>query len=168
MTLAYIGLGGNLSDPVANIRRALALVAERRLGRVTAVSSLWRTEPVGVLEQPWFVNAAAAVETDLAPADFLAGLMAIESELGRPPHHVKDGPRTIDLDLLLYGALTLSVPGLTVPHPRLSRRKFVLAPLAEIAPHLVHPAMGRTVAGLLAIVDDSATVEKIGPMEEET
>jgi 2-amino-4-hydroxy-6-hydroxymethyldihydropteridine diphosphokinase len=164
MTVAYIGLGGNLSDPAANIRRALALVG-RRLGRVTAVSSRWRTEPKGILEQPWFVNAAAAVETSLSPADFLAGLLSIEIELGRPAHRIKDGPRPIDLDLLLYGALSLSTPNLVVPHPRMHRRRFVLAPLAEIAPEAVHPTLGRTVAGLLAVLEDTAQAEKVGPVE---
>jgi len=167
MAKAYIGLGGNIADPAAAIKRALGLIGERGLGRVTAISSLYKTEPVGLAEQPWFTNAAAEVETKLPPEKILAGLMDLERELGRKERRVKNGPRVIDLDLLLYDGLVVSKDQLTVPHPRMIQRRFVLAPLAEIAPDVVHPTSGRTIAGLLASLDDPAQVEKIRPLAED-
>jgi len=168
MPTVYVGLGGNVNDPADAIRKALALIDERGLGRVTAVSSLWKTEPVGLLEQPWFVNAATEVETELPPDIFLAGLKAIERELGRKERRVKNGPRNIDLDLLLYDDLVRPAPDPVIPHPRMHQRRFVLAPLAEIAPHVVHPTRGRTVAGLLAVLDDPSQADKMGPVTEES
>ncbi len=146
MTLAYVGLGSNLGDREAAIRAALAA-----LPGVVAVSELRETAPVGVTEQPAFLNGAAALETELSPRDLLESLLAVERELGRERRE-RWGPRTIDLDLLLYGAETVDEPGLTVPHPSLHERRFALEPLAELDPDLVVPGRGR-VADLLAELD---------------
>ena len=157
MTRAHIGLGANLGDPVATLR-----AARRELGvhgRVSAVSSLYRTPAWGVTEQPPFVNAALALDTELAPQPLLAVLKTLEIELGRIDSY-RWGPRTIDLDILDYGALRLDEPGLTIPHARLAERAFALVPLAEID------------ADYVALRDalppaDLAAVERIGPFEGE-
>jgi 2-amino-4-hydroxy-6-hydroxymethyldihydropteridine diphosphokinase len=146
MTLAYVGLGSNLGDREATIRAALDA-----LPGVVAVSRLRETEPVGVMDQPPFLNGAAAVETELPPRELLETLLAIERQLGRERRE-RWGPRTIDLDLLLYGAETIDEPGLTVPHPHLHERRFVLEPLADLDQDLVVPGRGR-VRDLLAELD---------------
>ena len=149
MTRAYVGLGSNLGDREATLRRALELLAEHV--DVTAVSTLRDTDPVGVVDQPRFLNGAASVETDLPPRELLGVLLGVERELGRERLE-RWGPRTIDLDLLLYGDEAVSEPGLRVPHPRLHERRFVLEPLAELDPALVVPGCG-PVRELLAGLD---------------
>jgi 2-amino-4-hydroxy-6-hydroxymethyldihydropteridine diphosphokinase len=147
VTVAYIGLGSNLGDREGTLRGALARLAE--LGEVR-VSSFRETDPVGVTDQPKFVNAVAELSTQLAPRDLLDALLAIERELGRDrSREQRWGPRTLDLDLLLYGAEMIDEPGLTVPHPRLADRRFVLEPLHELVPGLVLPD-GTRVGDLLA------------------
>ncbi len=146
MTVAYVGVGSNLGDREATIRAAISA-----LPGVVAVSQLRETDPVGIIEQPAFLNGAVALETELSPRQLLAALLAIERELGRERRE-RWGPRTIDLDLLLYGGETVDEPGLTVPHPRLHERRFALEPLAELAPSLVVPGRGR-VGDLLAELD---------------
>jgi 2-amino-4-hydroxy-6-hydroxymethyldihydropteridine diphosphokinase len=148
---AYIGLGANLGDREATLRRAVELLGARPGVDVVAVSSFRETDPVGYLDQPRFVNAAAALEAELGPGDLLDVLLAVERDLGRTREGPRFGPRTIDLDLLLFGDLRLEEPGLTLPHPRLHERRFVLEPLAELAPDLVVPGLG-PVASLLARV----------------
>jgi len=133
MTRAYVGVGANLGDREATIRAALAA-----LPGVVAVSALRETDPVGIVEQPLFLNGAAALETELAARELLETLLAVERELGRERGE-RWGPRTIDLDLLLYGDETIDVPGLEVPHPRLAERAFVLEPLLELDPSLRLP-----------------------------
>jgi 2-amino-4-hydroxy-6-hydroxymethyldihydropteridine diphosphokinase len=149
VTRAYVGLGSNLGDREATLRRALELLAEHV--DVVAVSTLRDTDPVGVVEQPRFLNGAACVETDLTPRELLGVLLGVERELGRERLE-RWGPRTIDLDLLLYGDEAVSEPGLRVPHPRLHERRFVLEPLAELDPALVVPGRG-PVRKLLAGLD---------------
>lgn len=152
----YLGLGSNLGDKAAHLNQALA--ALRRLGRLARVSSFYRTEPVGYREQDWFLNAAALVLTGFEPLEFLAGLRAIEAELGRV-RGIPNGPRTMDLDILFWGGQVIAQPELIVPHPRLHERRFVLAPLAEIAPTFVHPGLGKTVSELLSGLQSPEQVE---------
>ncbi|HWN22361.1 MAG TPA: 2-amino-4-hydroxy-6-hydroxymethyldihydropteridine diphosphokinase [Gaiellaceae bacterium] len=150
--IAYVGLGANLGDREGALRRALdALDAEVGIV-VAAVSTLRETDPVGYLDQPRFLNAAARLETELGPRELLETLLCVERELGRDRSGPRFGPRTIDLDLLLYGELELDEEGLTVPHPRLHERRFVLEPLDELAPGLLVPGRGR-VSDLLAKLD---------------
>ena len=149
--IAFIGLGSNLADPLVQVRQALMELESIPGTRVTARSSLYRTSPVGYLEQPDFINAVASVQTTLKPQALLAALLAIENRHGRR-RTTRDAPRTLDLDLLLYGEEVLDRDGLTLPHPRLHERAFVLAPLAEIAPGATVPGWGR-VQELLARVD---------------
>ena len=142
MTRAYVGLGANLGDREATIHAALdALDAEDGID-VVAVSTLRETEPVGVGEQPLFLNGAAAIETALSAPELLDRLLELEQRFGRVRIPREHGPRTLDLDLLLDGEERIEEPGLTVPHPRLHERRFVLEPLAELAPGLEVPGRG--------------------------
>jgi 2-amino-4-hydroxy-6-hydroxymethyldihydropteridine diphosphokinase len=145
---AYVGLGGNIGDRRAYLERALDLLRREPGIDVLAVSSIRETDPVGYTEQPRFLNAVAAVDTELGPRELLERLLAVERALGRERSGTRFGPRTIDLDLLLYGDEVVEEPGLTVPHPRLAERRFVLEPLVELAPDLVLPD-GRRVGELL-------------------
>jgi 2-amino-4-hydroxy-6-hydroxymethyldihydropteridine diphosphokinase len=149
LTRVYVGLGANLGDREATIRRAVQLLGAEPGIEVVAVSSLRETEPVGYADQPSFLNGAAALETELSPRVLLDRLLVVEQRLGRTrgtgPRY---GPRTIDLDLLLYGDEMVEGPGLTVPHPRLAERRFALEPLSELDPELSLPD-GRGVRELL-------------------
>ncbi len=153
MPVAYIALGANLPSPAgppdATLAAALEPVAS--LGRIAARSSLYSTAPVGLSDQPRFLNAVLALETKLPPHELLHALLSIERRFGRDrTTSVPNGPRTLDLDLLLYGDIILAEPGLEIPHPRLAERAFVLVPLVEIAPDLRVPRSGLTAAQLLA------------------
>jgi 2-amino-4-hydroxy-6-hydroxymethyldihydropteridine diphosphokinase len=142
MHTAYIGMGSNLGERDVTIRDALELLAADPELEVEAVSSIRETDPVGVVDQPPFLNAAIRLVTDLAPHPLLERLLAVEQQLGRVRTGERYGPRTIDLDLLLYGDEIVDEPGLRVPHPRLAERRFVLEPLAELDPGLVVPGLG--------------------------
>lgn len=149
--IAYVALGANLENPAAQIRRAMKELEQIADTRVTAQSSLYRTAPVGFLDQPDFVNAVARLETRLSPRALLEALLAIENLHGRR-RALPNAPRTLDLDLLLYGNIVIDEPGLQVPHPRLHQRGFVLVPLAEIAADAMVPGRGR-VSELLKLVE---------------
>lgn len=150
MTVAYVALGANIGDPVSTVRDAIEAMSHLEKTRLLRASSLYRTAPVGLINQPDFINAVAEVETELSPAEFLAALIAVEAQFGRI-RDKRNGPRTLDLDLLLYENITVSTPELTVPHPRLHLRAFVLSPLAEIAPDLAIPGRGTVAAWLPAV-----------------
>lgn len=152
MTRAYVGLGSNVGDRERMLWSAIHMLAFNPEVDVAAVSTFRETAPVGYLDQPDFVNAAVAIDTELSPRALLDLLLSIELELGRTREGPRFGPRTIDLDLLLYGDETIDETGLTVPHPRLHERRFVLEPLAELDPGLTVPEMG-DVQGLLARVE---------------
>ena len=159
-TIVYIGIGSNVGDKKGNCQTAIGLLAE--IGRVISVSSLYYTEPVGYREQEDFINAVAAVETSCSPSELLSRCHTIENRLGRR-RTVRWGPRIIDLDILLYGDLVLNRPDLVIPHPLMTRRKFVLAPLTEISPDVVHPILNKTAEQLLCELQNSHTVMKCGP-----
>jgi 2-amino-4-hydroxy-6-hydroxymethyldihydropteridine diphosphokinase len=148
---AYIALGSNLEDPAAQIAAGFAALASLPESQLRARSSLYRTAPVGYAEQPDFINAVAALDTALSPRALLDALLDIELAHGRA-RKFANAPRTLDLDVLLYGDVQLNEPGLTLPHPRMHERAFVLVPLAEIAPGCVVPGRG-AVADLLRAVD---------------
>ena len=139
----YIGLGSNLGEREAQIRLALDDLARLPGSRLVRASSLYDSEPVGDVDQPKFLNAVAELETELSPRQLLWNLLLIERRLGRTRTR-RWGPRTIDLDLLLYGPLVVEEPDLQVPHPEMTRRSFVLVPLVELDPLLVHPVTGET------------------------
>jgi 2-amino-4-hydroxy-6-hydroxymethyldihydropteridine diphosphokinase len=151
MPLVYIGLGSNLGDREATIRRALELLAADGAIEVEAVSSLRETDPVGYVDQPRFLNGAAALRTELAPRAFLERLQRVERALGRDRTGPRFGPRTIDLDLLLYDNEQIKEAGLEIPHPRLPERRFVLEPLAELDSTLAVPGRGSVQALLAAL-----------------
>ena len=160
MTDVYLGVGSNLGDKQENIRKAIELLQEKCA--VRAVSSLYSTEPVGFADQDWFLNGAVKIETELAPADLRSFLRSIEERLGKKSIR-KNGPRTIDLDILFYGSRTINEVDLTIPHPRLHERLFVLAPLGEICPDFVHPLLHKKIRDLKSGIRDEHQVERLRP-----
>jgi len=152
LSTAYIALGSNLGDRAATLRQAVDRLT--LLGSMEAVSPFIETAPVGMVDQPPFLNAAAMLSTILPPRDLLAALHAIEQDLGRVRtiHTIHWGPRTLDLDLLLYDDLVIALPGVTVPHPRMHERRFVLEPLAAIAPTVQHPVRKQSAADMLRLL----------------
>ena len=154
----YLSLGSNIGNRDRNLRAAINALADASVS-VTQVSSFYETEPVGLREQPWFLNCVVQGETEIAPLDLLVALRGIESSMGSKKL-VPKGPRLIDIDILLYGDESIDTPELQVPHPRMLDRKFVLAPLAEIAPHLKHTSWSGTAAEMLAKTIDTSVVRK--------
>ena len=158
MKTVYLSIGSNVGDREAHLARALGRLAENDL-RVLRASGVYETEPRDVPDQAWFLNQVVEAETELFPIQLLGRLQKIERALGRLPGLPK-GPRAIDLDILLYGDAIVSVPDLDIPHPRMGDRRFVLEPLAELAPDLRHPRTGQTVREMLAQVGNQR-VQKI-------
>lgn len=158
--MVYISLGSNLGDRTANLRTAIGKLCE--LGNLVAVSSFYETEPVEVTDQPWFLNCAVGLKTELMPRQFLSKLLKIERQMGRRRMRPK-GPRTIDIDILLFGNSIVHTPKLNVPHPAMHQRRFVLQPFSEIAPDVRHPVFKRKISELLeALPGSSGQVKKQG------
>jgi 2-amino-4-hydroxy-6-hydroxymethyldihydropteridine diphosphokinase len=155
----YLSLGSNLGDREKGLHAAIAALAEAGV-RVTRVSSFYETEPVDLRDQPWFLNCAVEGVTEVPAVTLLKELRKIEAQMGSKKVVAK-GPRLIDLDILLYGDETIDTPDLQVPHPRMTQRRFVLVPLAEIAPKLKHPAWKKTVTELAAETADRSEVRKL-------
>lgn len=154
----YLSLGSNLGDRAENLRTAIARLED--FGNVAAVSSFYETEPVDVpAQQPWFLNCAVKFETEKMPRQLMAAILTLEQSMGRQRRQNK-GPRTVDIDVLLFGSSIIELPSLTVPHPRMHQRRFVLEPLAEIAPDTRHPVFKRTIRELRDALPPGQTVKK--------
>jgi 2-amino-4-hydroxy-6-hydroxymethyldihydropteridine diphosphokinase len=161
VSITYLALGSNIGDREENLREAMRLLRASAL-QIKKISSIYETEPVDYLDQPWFLNAVLEAQTDLSAPELLALLRAIESQMGSKKAFAK-GPRLIDLDILLYNDATIDTPDLQVPHPRMLQRNFVLVPLAEIVPALRHPSWHAPVAELLRDSSDASLVRKFTP-----
>ncbi|HUI81922.1 MAG TPA: 2-amino-4-hydroxy-6-hydroxymethyldihydropteridine diphosphokinase [Bryobacteraceae bacterium] len=161
MKTVYLGLGSNIGDREKNLASALEHLSAPNL-RVARVSSIYETEPIDLTAQRWFLNLVAEVETDLFPVQLLTRTLKIERSLGRV-RTIKNGPRTIDIDILLYGKIVIHSATLEVPHPRMAERRFVLAPLAELAPELRHPLTHRSIRQML----DDAPAQAVRRLQQE-
>lgn len=159
MRQVYLSLGSNVGNHEAQLREAIVRLGT--IGQVIKVSSFYETEPVELTAQSWFLNCAVAMETDLAPQELMRGILQIEQEMGRRRLQ-KKGPREIDVDILLFCDEVVESEELTVPHPAMAKRRFVLQPLAEIAPEVRHPVIGKTVREMLRELPEGQVVRRIG------
>ena len=157
-TTVYLSLGSNVGEREAQLRDAQIRLATT--GRVSAVSPVYETEPVEFTAQPWFLNRALAIQTDLTPQQLMAAILRIEEEMGRLRVQ-KKGPRSIDIDILLFDDLVVESEGLTIPHPAMHQRRFVLEPLADIAPQMLHPVFRKTIRELLDAIPAGQQVRKL-------
>jgi len=156
--LVYLSLGSNVGDRAANLNAAIARLGA--FGEVVAVSSFYETEPVEFAAQPWFLNCAVKLDTEKMPKQLLAAILDLEQKMGRRRVQ-KGGPRSIDIDILLFGNSIVDTQGLTVPHPAMHQRRFVLEPLAEIAPEVRHPVFKRTIRELRDALPPGQAVHKV-------
>ncbi|MGH9545518.1 MAG: 2-amino-4-hydroxy-6-hydroxymethyldihydropteridine diphosphokinase [Terriglobales bacterium] len=161
----YLSLGSNLGDRAANLNKAIHHLGG--LGDVVSVSSFYETEPIELTAQPWFLNCAVQLDTEKMPRQLLNGVLAVERKMGRRRKQ-KKGPRNIDIDILLFGSAIIAAKGLTIPHPAMHQRRFVLEPLAEIAPEVRHPAFKRTVRGLRDALPPGQEVKRASEVEDGT
>lgn len=162
--IVHLSLGSNLGQRQKQLRAAIEHL--KQLGRVVSLSATYETQPVEVTDQPWFLNCALTLETDRSPEQLLKSILTIEREMGRERTR-KKGPRIIDIDILLFGEQIIQSPQLTTPHPAMHRRRFVLEPLAEIAPEAQHPLLKKSVRELLAELQDAPVVRKIPPSADD-
>lgn len=155
---AYLSIGSNLGDRAANLQEAVAQMGFA--GRVRAISGFYETQPVDVPDQPWFLNCVMAIATEKTPLEMLQFALQVEEGMGRL-RMTRKGPRNIDIDVLLMGDQVIDEPGLKVPHPAMHERRFVLEPLAEIAPDVLHPVLGKTAREMLSELADGQTVRRL-------
>ena len=160
--VAYIGVGSNMGDALKSCKGAMAMLCKTKDVQLIDSASFYRTEPVGIEKQNWFVNTVIEVKTTLSARSLLNRVQDIENYMGRK-RDIKNGPRVIDLDILLYGQDVINEADLTVPHPEMHKRRFVLEPLCEIASYFIHPAFGISVRGLKNRLDDGKIVELLEP-----
>lgn len=152
--LVYVSIGSNLGDKPLNCRSGIEAVSRLEGCRVTARSRFFRTSPVDYLDQDWFVNAVIRVETTFSPAAFLERLQSIQAQAGRTRSLIRFGPRELDLDIIFYDDVVLDTPSLSIPHPRMHKRRFVLEPLCDIDPGIIHPVLQVDISTLLGRIDD--------------
>lgn len=151
----FISIGSNIGNKPANCHAAIRTIEQEQIGSIIAISSFYQTEPVDYTDQDWFLNAALKIETDLAPLQLLAALQKIETAAGRKSGGVRFGPRIIDLDIIFYDDIVFNHERLVIPHPRMHKRRFVLAPVCDIDRQIVHPVLGQNVGELLGRINDS-------------
>lgn len=164
MDRVFIGFGSNQGEPLQTCLAAIGRLGDNTRIRVLRISPLYRTAPLMVTEQPWFINGVVLCETDLIPEDLLDLLHRIESDFGRT-RQIRWGPRTLDLDLLAFGDRQISLPSITIPHPRLHQRRFVLKPLLDIDPEWMHPVLKVSGRELLKRIEDDTTEQKLERLE---
>jgi 2-amino-4-hydroxy-6-hydroxymethyldihydropteridine diphosphokinase len=161
--ICYLGIGSNLGDPELNCKEAIDRISRIKGIKVLRTSSLYKTEPVGVIDQPWFINIVSEIRSYIAPGELLHALKDIETAMGRK-EVVRWGPRVIDVDILLFNQNVINEENLVIPHPEFHKRRFALLPLNELAPYAIHPAFGVSIKGLLDRVEDQSAVVLIGKL----